>query len=201
MPGPVFVFNQASGPVIFYVMPDDEVTIRDSVEDDIPRITEIYARSVTQEVASFELTPPDQAEMARRRQGILDKGMPYLVAEQAGMIVGYAYAGPFHARPAYGATLENSVYVDPRAQRRGVGSLLTRRIIGICTAKGYRQMIAVISGLEDSASIKMHRALGFKNVGTNISVGYKLGRWIDIFYLQLALGEGDKTPPEQDLVS
>ena len=170
------------------------------MDTDVPRITEIYARSVLEEVASFELTPPDEAEMARRRQAFLDKGMPYLVAEIDGKIVGYAYAGLFRPRRAYGCTVENTVYVDPHAQRRGVGSLLTSKIIELCTAMGYRQMIAVISGTEDSASIKMHRALGFVDAGRNRAVGYKLGRWIDTYSLQLALGDGDSSPPDMTLV-
>ncbi len=177
------------------------IIVRESADTDIPRITEIYARSVIEDVASFELTPPDEVEMTRRRQEALDKGMPYLVAVLDGRILGYAYAGLFRTRPAYGGTVENTVYVDPVAHRRGVGSLLTKKIIEICTARGYRQMVAIISGPEDSASIKMHRALGFKDTGRNISVGYKHGRWIDTYSLQLALGEGDTTPPDQSLVS
>jgi len=171
------------------------------MDTDVPRITEIYARSVLEEVASFELTPPDEAEMARRRQAFLDKGMPYLVAEIDGKIIGYAYAGLFRPRRAYGCTVENTVYVDPHAQGRGVGRLLTSKIIELCTAMGYRQMIAVISGTEDSASIKMHRALGFVDAGRNRAVGYKLGRWIDTYSLQLALGDGDSSPPDMTLVS
>lgn len=182
-------------------MTNPDVTIRDSMDADVPRITEIYACSVREEVASFELTPPDEAEMAKRRQETLNEGMPYLVAEIEGRIVGYAYAGLFRNRPAYGGTVENTVYVDPQAHRRGAGSLLTKKIIEECTAQGYRQMIAVISGTEDSASIKMHRALGFVDAGRNRSVGYKHGRWIDTYSLQLALGDGDTTPPHPDLVS
>ena len=182
-------------------MTQPEVKIRNCVDADVPRITEIYARSVIEEVASFELTPPDEAEMARRRKGLVETGMPYLVAEINGQIIGYAFAGLFRTRPAYGGTVENTVYVDPQAHRRGVGSRLTRKIIEECTAQGYRQMIAVISGTEDCASIKMHRALGFVDAGRNRAVGYKHGRWIDTFNLQLALGEGDTTPPRPDLVS
>ncbi len=181
-------------------MDQETITVRESADTDVPRITEIYSQSVIEDVASFELTPPDEKEMARRRQEILDKGMPYLVAEIDRRVIGYAYAGLFRTRPAYGCTVENTVYVDPGAHRRGVGSLLTKKIIVECTAKGYRQMIAVISGPEDSASIKMHRALGFVDTGRNIAVGYKHGRWIDTYSLQLALGEGDTTSPERNLV-
>lgn len=173
----------------------DEVTIRDSTDADLSRITAIYARSVETDVASFELTPPDVAEMARRREERLAQNMPYIVAELDGEVVGYAYAGRFHARPAYAATVENSVYVDPKAHRRGIGRKLLEKVIGECTQRGFRQMIAVISGTEDSPSIFLHRALGFEQTGRNRSVGYKHGKWIDTWYLQLSLGEGDTTPP------
>jgi phosphinothricin acetyltransferase len=182
-------------------MTQPDVKIRESVEADIPRITQIYGQSVIEGVASFELTRPDAKEMARRRQQTLDKGLPYLVAEIDGKVIGYAYAGLFRPRPAYGCTVENTVYIDPQAQRRGVGSQLTKKIIEECTSQGYRQMIAVISGTEDSASIKMHRALGFTDAGRNRAVGYKHGRWIDTFCLQLSLGDGDTSPPDMTLVS
>lgn len=182
-------------------MNEEKIIIRNSTEADVPRITEIYARSVIEEVASFELTPPDEAEMAHRRKVLMDKGLPHLVAEIDGKLIGYAYAGLFRPRRAYGCTVETTVYIDPQAHRRGVGSKLTRKIIDECTALGYRQMIAVISGTEDCASIKMHIALGFKDAGRNRAVGYKHGRWIDTFSLQLALGDGDTSPPDTTLVS
>lgn len=182
-------------------MDKDNLIIRNSTEADVPRITEIYARSVNEEVASFELTAPDEAEMARRRKELTDKKMPHLVAEIDGMVIGYAYAGLYRTRPAYGCTVENTVYIDPQAHRRGVGSLLTRKIINECTDLGFRQMIAVISGTEDNASIKMHRALGFEDAGVNRAVGYKQGRWIDTYSLQLALGDGETSPPDMTLVS
>ena len=182
-------------------MDQETITVRESADADVPRITEIYGQSVIEDVASFELTPPDEKEMARRRQETLDKGMPHLVAEIDGKVIGYAYAGLFRTRPAYGCTVENTVYIDPQAHRRGVGSALTQQIIEECAAQGYRQMIAVISGTEDCASIKMHRALGFTDAGRNRAVGYKHGRWIDTFCLQLSLGDGDSTPPDMTLVS
>jgi phosphinothricin acetyltransferase len=135
--------------------------------------------------------------MARRRRERVEMGMPYLVAEIGGEIVGFAYAGPFHTRPAYGWTVENTVYVDPGAQRRGVATRLMKEIIERCTEKGYRQMIAVISESDDGASIKLHEKLGFALAGRNRAVGFKHGRWIDTLHLQLALGEGDATPPEK----
>lgn len=171
--------------------------VRDSTDEDIPAITAIYARSVIEETASFELTPPDAAEMARRRRERLERGMPYLVAELDGKVVGYAYAGPFHTRPAYRWTVENTVYVDPEAQRRGVARALMEKLIAECVRRGFRQMIAVIAAGEDaSASIRLHRALGFIDGGRNRAVGHKHGRWLDTWHLQLALGEGATTPPD-----
>lgn len=181
-------------------MKQSAITVRGSRDADIPRITEIYARSVMEETASFELSAPDTAEMAKRRKERLDAGMPYLVAEAEGKVVGYAYAGPFHARPAYQWTIENTVYVDPAAQRRGVARALMVRLIADCTKHGFRQMIAVIAvdrGAESTASVLLHKALGFTYCGRNRSVGYKHGKWLDTLHLQLALGEGDTTVPEK----
>jgi len=179
-------------------MTDNAPIIRNSTDEDIPRITGIYGRSVIEEIASFETTPPNEDEMARRRQERLDKGLPYLVAELEGRVVGYAYAGPFHARPAYGWTVENTVYVDPQAQRRGVARALMEKLISICAEHGFRQMIAVIAvdaGAGTSASVELHRALGFYDAGKNTGVGYKHGKWLDTVHLQLTLGEGNKAPP------
>jgi L-amino acid N-acyltransferase YncA len=176
----------------------DKIEIRDSTDADVARITEIYARSVLNETASFETTPPDKAEMAKRRNERLDKGMPYIVAELDGRVIGYAYAGPFHTRPAYQWTIENTVYVDPAAQRKGVARKLMEKLIEDCTERGFRQMIAVIAveeKPEDSASIQLHRVLGFVDGGRNRSVGYKHGKWIDTYHLQLSLGDGDTMPP------
>jgi L-amino acid N-acyltransferase YncA len=172
--------------------------VRDSSGADIPAIAAIYARSVLEEIASFETIPPDEAEMARRRDERLSKGYPYFVAELDGRIAGYAYAGPFHTRRAYRWTVENTVYVDPAFQRRGVARALMERLIAECEQLGYRQMIAVIAAgdnADESASIRLHRALGFVDAGCNRAVGYKHGRWLNTWHLQLALGDGASTPP------
>jgi len=179
-------------------MKTDTISVRDSTGADIPRITAIYARSVLEETASFELTPPGDAEMAQRRRELVDRGFPYFVAESGGEVVGYAYAGLFRGRPAYGWTCENTVYVDPAAQRQGVARRLMERIIGESERIGFRQMmsvIAVVGDPEKSASIRLHRSLGFEDVGRNRAVGYKFGVWIDTYHLQLPLGDGDTTPP------
>lgn len=174
--------------------------VRDSIDADIGAITAIYSRSVLEEIASFETIPPDEAEMARRRDERLSKGMPYLVADLDGRIAGYAYAGPFHTRRAYRWTVENTVYVDPAFQRRGVARALMERLVAECEKRGFRQMIAVIAAGADadaSASIALHRALGFVDAGCNRAVGYKHGQWLDTWHLQLTLGEGASTPPPE----
>jgi len=176
-----------------------DITVRDSSDADMPGITAIYAHSVREETASFELTPPDLAEMTRRRAAILGKGFPYLVGELDGKVAGYAYAGAFHPRPAYAPTVENTVYVARAAQRRGVGRALMTALIETCTARGFRQMIAIIGGSDHVASIELHKTLGFTEVGMVRSVGYKHGRWLDAVYLQRALGAGDTTPPDRPL--
>ena len=169
--------------------------IRPATHSDIPAITRIYAHAVKTGTASFELEPPDEAEMTLRMQAVLDGKFPYLVAESDGAVAGYAYASLFRTRPAYRFTLEDSVYVAPQMQRRGIGIALLRRLIEICTALGYRQMIAVIGDSEQAASIGMHKACGFADAGNLKNVGWKFGRWLDTPMMQRALGPGAATKP------
>ena len=171
------------------------VSIRAATLADIPAITRIYAQSVSTGTASFELEPPDEAEMARRMQALLDGGYPYIVAEIGGAIAGYAYAGSYRPRPAYRFSVEDSIYVDPSAQRRGAGRLLLERLIEECERRGFRQMVAVIGDSAQTPSIELHRALGFRMVGTVENVGYKFGRWLDSVNMQRALGPGATTKP------
>ncbi|WP_298500782.1 GNAT family N-acetyltransferase [uncultured Maritimibacter sp.] len=168
--------------------------LRPAIHADLPAIRAIYAHAVTHGTASFELTPPDEAEMTRRFLALMDGGYPYLVAEDD-RLLGYAYAGPYRPRPAYRSTVENSVYVSPEAKRGGVGRALLTALIEAAEAKGYRQMIAVIGDSDNVPSISLHRALGFEHVGTFKSVGYKHGRWLDSVLMQRALGSGDQTSP------
>ena len=172
-----------------------ELRIRTATLADIPAITAIYGAAVTGGTASFELDAPDAAEMQRRWQAIRDAGFPYLVAEQGGVVSGYAYVSQYRPRPAYGYSVENSIYVAPDAHRSGVGRRLLAALIDAATAKGYRQMIAVIGDSAQSASIGLHRRAGFTFVGTIHSVGYKHGRWLDSVIMQRALGAGDAAPP------
>src|SRR5436305_366941 len=172
-----------------------DVSIRPATSADVPAITRIYAHAVRQGTASFELEPPDEAEMTRRQRALLDGGYPYLVAEIDGSVAGYAYAGPYRTRPAYRYTIENSVYIAPEAHRRGIGRALLDRLIAECEARNYRLMIAVIGDSAQMPSIELHRAAGFRMVGAFEAVGYKFGRWLDSVLMQRPLGKGSSAPP------
>jgi phosphinothricin acetyltransferase len=173
------------------------VSIRAATSADIPAITRIYAHAVRHGTASFELEPPNEAEMALRQKALLDGGFPYLVAASNGDedILGYAYAGPYRARPAYRFSVENSVYVAADAHRRGIGRALMDRLIAESEVRGYRLMIAVIGDSAQTPSIELHRAAGFKLVGALEGVGYKFDRWLDTVLMQRALGKGTSAPP------
>ena len=169
--------------------------IRPARPTDLAAITRIYAHAVSHGTASFELEPPEQAEMARRQDALIAGGFPYLVAEGDGGILGYAYAGPYRARPAYRFTVEDSVYIAPEAQRHGLGRLLLDALIAESEARGYRQMIAVIGDSAQHASIALHKGLGFRLAGTFEAVGFKFGRWLDTVLMQRPLGQGAETKP------
>ncbi|MCC6716953.1 MAG: N-acetyltransferase [Acetobacteraceae bacterium] len=172
------------------------VTLRDSQADDITAIAAIYGHAVRTGLASFEYEPPDAAEMARRRDGIIAAGYPYIVATDAdGSVLGYAYVSAYRPRIAYRFTVENSIYVAQPAHGRGVGRMLLRALIARCTDQGFRLMVAVIGDSANTASIRLHAAHGFRPVGTLPDVGWKFGRWVDSVLMTLALGEGATTPP------
>lgn len=173
------------------------ITIRPSREDDIPAIAAIYAPAVLTGTASFELEPPDHAEMARRRDAILTDGFPYLVAEREGRVVGYAYAGRYRPRPAYRFAVEDSIYIAPECQGQGVGKALLTALVDQCTALGMRQMVAVIGDSASQGSIGLHAATGFTHSGTVRNVGFKFGRWLDQVIYQRELGEGAGTAPAE----
>ena len=170
------------------------VAIRPAKTSDIPAITRIYEHAVEHGTASFELSPPDEAEMARRMNDLTGKGYPYLAGEIEGALAGYAYAGPYRARPAYRLTVEDSVYIAPDRHRRGIGRALLTALIEATAARGFRQMIAVIGDSpKQAASIGLHEVLGFRNVGILQDVGFKHGRWLDSVLMQRALVDGRKT--------
>jgi L-amino acid N-acyltransferase YncA len=171
------------------------VQVRPAAPQDIAPIQAIYAHHVLKGLASFEEEPPSADEMRRRYDDVASRGLPYLVADFGGSIAGYGYCAPYRTRSAYRYALEDSVYVRPDAQGRGVGSALLAELIRRCEALGYRQLIAVIGDSAHIASISLHANQGFLRVGTLRSVGYKLGRWVDSVIMQRPLGSGDATRP------
>jgi phosphinothricin acetyltransferase len=173
-----------------------DFSIRPAAAGDLPVIQRIYAHHVLTGLASFEETPPDLVEMTRRWQSIAETGLPYVVAvDSGGEIAGYAYAGPYRPRSAYRFTVEDSIYLDPKFQGRGLGRILLARLITDATACGKRQMIAVIGDSANAASIGVHRALGFEMTGTFRAIGLKFGRWVDTVLMQRSLGEGASCTP------
>jgi len=174
-----------------------KVQIRAVAPTDLPAITAIYKHAVLHGTATFELDPPDLIEMTRRFEALAAGGFPYLVAIMEDVVVGYAYAGPYRPRPAYRFTVENSVYLDPTAQGRRIGTRLMQDLIAASEERGYRQMIAVIGDSANVASIGVHVRAGFEMVGTHRNVGFKFGRWLDTVMMQRALGEGGTTIPKE----
>jgi L-amino acid N-acyltransferase YncA len=176
-------------------MPLGSARIAPSRGSDIPAITAIYADAVVHGAASFELEPPDEAEMARRRAGLVEGGYPYLVAEHEGVMLGYAYAGPYRPRAAYRSTVEDSVYVAPASQGRGVGRTLLTALLAECERLDFRLMVAVIGDEASTGSIALHRGLGFTCAGTLPGIGYKHGRWLATVLMHKAIGPGTSTLP------
>jgi phosphinothricin acetyltransferase len=172
-------------------------TLRPATPADIAAITAIYRPAVLTGTASFELEPPGEDEMLRRFRAITEAGYPYFVAELDGRVAGYAYVNAYRTRPAYRFTVENSVYIAPDSQGKGIGRALLDRLIATCRDDGLRLMIAVIGDSANFASISLHRRAGFRFCGTIHSVGYKFGRWLDSVLMELPLGEGDTSAPAE----
>ncbi|MFC4277233.1 GNAT family N-acetyltransferase [Achromobacter aloeverae] len=175
--------------------PSSSLAVRDAVRADFIAIQAIYEHHVLHGTASFELTAPTVDELLQRHAGVLAAGLPYLVAELDGVVVGYAYATLYRPRPAYGNTCEDSVYVKPGMAGRGIGATLLKTLIKRCTEQGWRQMLAVVGDSANAASLALHARCGFHPVGTLRSVGYKLGQWRDTVLMQRALGPGDTEEP------
>lgn len=171
--------------------------IRPSQAADLSAITAIYAHHVLHGTGTFELEPPDEAEMARRVADVTGKGLPWLVAETqaGGDLLGYAYANHFRPRRAYRFCVEDSIYLAPRAQGQGVGRLLLAELMARCEAQGARQMLAVIGDADNAGSIGVHRALGFEHTGVLKASGWKFDRWLDVILMQKALGPGAGCDP------
>ena len=171
------------------------VVIRAAADADLPAIAELYAHHVLTGTASFEVSAPTVYEMRRRRRDVLVHGLPYFVASLSDTaLAGYAYATEYRSRVAYRHTVEDSVYVDPVCVRRGAGRALLAALIAACETLGYRQMVAVIGGSDNAASISLHAALGFRHAGVLPAVGRKFDRWVDTVLMQRALGPGASTP-------
>jgi L-amino acid N-acyltransferase YncA len=175
-------------------MSTSALILRPSTAADVPAITAIYAWHVLNGTGTFELEAPDAAEMARRRDDVVGKGLPWLVAEQDGTVLGYAYANLFRPRRAYRFCLEDSIYLSNDARGRGVGRALLAELLGRCEAAGARQMLAVIGDSANGGSIGVHRTLGFEHVGVMKSAGWKFDEWRDVVIMQKALGPGDSAP-------
>ena len=188
--------------------------IRPARAADVPAICAIYRREVLERAATFELTPPDEAEMLARMRGIQDGGFPYLAAEMrtggtgeeggtmggtggTGEFAGYAYAAPFRSRPAYRFAVEDSIYIAPAFQRRGIGLALLTALMTECERLGFRQMTAVISDPENCGSVRFHERAGFRQAGVLENIGWKFDRWIDAVLMTKALGPGASSPPEE----
>jgi L-amino acid N-acyltransferase YncA len=172
--------------------------IRPTLEADLPAITAIYEHAVRYGTATFELIPPDLAEMTRRFRALVEGGYPYLVGVFEDEVVGYAYAGAYRPRPAYRFTVENSIYLKPAIHRRGIGLQLLLRLIEECESRGYRQMVAVIGDSANAGSVGVHARTGFEMIGTHPNVGLKFGRWLDTVMMQRALGAGAATVPPDE---
>jgi len=173
------------------------IAIRTAVAGDLPDITAIYAEAVTHGTASYELAAPTLEEMRSRFSTLTSAGYPYLAAEEAGRLIGYAYAGPFRPRPAYRFMVEDSIYLAPGARGKGIGLLLLSRLVEDCTRLGFRQIAAAIGdGETNHASVRLHEKAGFRHVGTLQGSGFKHGRWLDTVFMQLELNGGKALPPD-----
>jgi L-amino acid N-acyltransferase YncA len=172
------------------------LTLRPSTDADIPAITAIYAHHVTHGTGTFETDAPTQADMTQRRADVLAKGLPYLVAENGGQVLGFAYCQWFKPRPAYRFSAEDSIYLNAEAAGQRIGNKLLTELARQAEAAGVRKLIAVIGDSENVRSIGVHRSVGFRHVGTIESCGWKFNRWLDIVLMEKSLGEGDRSPPE-----
>jgi L-amino acid N-acyltransferase YncA len=172
-------------------------TIRSAADADLPAVTAIYGHHVLHGTGTFETTPPSETDMATRRADVLARDLPYLVAEQDGRVLGFAYCQWFKPRPAYRFSAEDSIYMHPDAAGKGLGKMLLIELERQAEAVGVRKLIAVIGDSGNAGSIGIHRSLGFEQVGVIRSCGWKFGRWLDIVLMEKAIGDGDRSSPEQ----
>jgi phosphinothricin acetyltransferase len=170
--------------------------IRPSTDADLDAITRIYGHHVLHGTGTFETVPPRRADMSARRVDVLAKGLPWLVAEDGGQVLGFAYGNWFKPRPAFRFSVEDSIYLAPEAAGKGIGRALLAELLAAFERAGVRKVMAVIGDSANAGSIGVHRALGFEHAGTIQSCGWKFGRWLDIVLMQKPLGSADTTPPE-----
>ncbi len=175
--------------------PTGPTLIRPSTDADLGAITEIYRFHVLNGTGTFELEPPEADQMRQRRADVTSKGLPWLVAECAGVVKGYAYANHFRPRPGYRFCVEDSLYMASDAMGQGLGRLLLAELLAHCEALGARQMLAVIGDANNTGSIALHRALGFETTGNILGAGWKFERWLDVVLMQKVLGQGATSPP------
>lgn len=171
--------------------------IRPSTEDDLPAITRIYAHHVLHGTGTFETTPPTQADMAARRADVLGKQLPWLVLEEDGVVLGFAYGNWFKPRPAYRFSVEDSIYLAPDAAGQGWGRALLAELLAALERGGIRKVMAVIGDSANAGSVGVHTALGFDHVGVVKACGWKFDRWLDIVLMEKTLGLGDSCPPQE----
>ena len=169
-------------------------TIRPSRDEDMAAITAIYGHHVLHGTGTFETEPPSETEMASRRADVLARGLPYLVAEENGQVLGFAYCNWFKPRQAWRFSAEDSIYVAADVHRKGVGRALLTALCQQAESVGVRKMLAVIGDSANAGSIGVHSALGFSHVGLVKSCGWKFGRWLDVVFMEKPLGAGDSTP-------
>lgn len=171
--------------------------IRPSRDEDLEAIARIYGHHVLHGTGTFETTPPSVADMGTRRADVLGKNLPWLVIEDGGQVLGFAYGNWFKPRPAYRYSVEDSIYLAPEAAGKGLGRLLLTELLAQLERRGVRKVMAVIGDSANAGSVGVHAALGFERVGVVRSCGWKFGRWLDIVLMEKALGAGDSTPPEE----
>ena len=170
--------------------------LRPSQEQDLPAITAIYGHHVLHGSGTFETEPPSLADMTARRAEVLARQLPYLVAEDGGRIVGFAYCNWFKPRPAYRFSAEDSIYLAPDVHRHGLGRALLAELAAQAEAAGVRKLIAVIGDSANASSIGVHRSVGFEQVGVLKSCGWKFERWLDAVLMEKTLGAGNTNPPQ-----
>jgi phosphinothricin acetyltransferase len=172
--------------------------IRSSQDQDLAAITGIYAHHVLHGTGTFEVDPPSQEDMRTRRADVLSKGLPYLVAADGEQVLGFAYCNWFKPRPAYKFSAEDSIYISPEAQGKGLGRALLAELSAHAEKAGVRKLIAVIGDSANTGSIGLHLSVGFHHVGTLKSCGWKFNQWLDVVMMEKTIGLGDSCPPQTD---